>query len=126
MRRALLRERHSGPPPAVDAWVATRPLQNADAPLTPFAMPEYRLAARAEADQLEADAEAFAAGARTNVQRATNYVLGVVLFAVALFFAGMSTKLRERRLQVVLLALGATVFLGTVVWLATLPVSISV
>jgi hypothetical protein len=53
-------------------------------------------------------------------------VLGVVLFAVALFFAGMSTKLRERRLQVVLLALGATVFLGTVVWLATLPVSISV
>jgi hypothetical protein len=112
--------------PAVDAWVATRPLQNADAPLTPFAMPEYRLAARAEADQLEADAEAFAAGARTNVQRATNYVLGVVLFAVALFFAGMSTKLRERRLQVVLLALGATVFLGTVVWLATLPVSISV
>ena len=35
--------------PAVDAWVATRPLQNADAPLTPFAMPQYRVAAQAEA-----------------------------------------------------------------------------
>ena len=41
--------------PAVDAWVATRPLKNPDAPLTPFAMPEYKLAARAEADRLEAD-----------------------------------------------------------------------
>jgi hypothetical protein len=112
--------------PAVTAWIATRPLRNADAPLTPFAMPEYRLAARAEAERLEADAEVLAAKARTNVQRATNYVLGVVLFAVALFFAAMSTKLRTRRLQAALLALGATVFLGTVVWLATLPVSISV
>ena len=39
--------------PAVDAWVATRPLKNPDAPLTPFAMPEYELAANVEADRLE-------------------------------------------------------------------------
>ena len=32
--------------PAVNAWVATRPLRNEDAPLAPFAMPEYRLEAR--------------------------------------------------------------------------------
>jgi len=31
--------------PAVDAWIATRPLVNPNAPLTPFAMPEYRLQA---------------------------------------------------------------------------------
>jgi hypothetical protein len=112
--------------PAVTAWIATRPLRNADAPLTPFAMPEYRRAARAEAERLEANAEVLAAKARTDVQRATNYVLAVVLFAVALFFAGMSTKLRTRRLQAVLLALGSTVFLGTVIWLATLPINVSV
>lgn len=112
--------------PAVNAWIATRPLRNPNAPLSPFAMPQYRLAARAESERLEADAEALSAGARTNVQRATNYVLGVVLFAVALFFAGMSTKLRSRGPQTALLALGTTVFLGTVVWLATLPVSVSV
>jgi hypothetical protein len=105
--------------PAVDAWVATRPLQNADAPLTPFAMPEYRLAAREEA-------EALAAQARTNVQRATNYVLCVVLFAAALFFAGMSAKLRTRRLRAVLLAFGLIVFVGTVIWIATFPVSVSI
>ena len=112
--------------PAVDAWVATRPLQNADAPLTPFAMPEYRLAAREEAEALEAEAEAFSAQARTNVQRATNYVLCVVLFAAALFFAGMSAKLRTRRLRAVLLAFGLVVFTGTVIWIATFPVSVSI
>jgi hypothetical protein len=112
--------------PAVDAWIATRPLRNAKAPLTPFAMPQYKLAARAEADELEADAELFSSKGRTDVQRATNYVLGVVLFAIALFFAGMSTRLRTRRLRVVLLSCGVVVFLGTVAWLATLPISVSV
>jgi hypothetical protein len=112
--------------PAVNAWIATRPLRNHNAPLTPFAMPQYRLAARAEAERLDAHAETLGDSARTNVQRATNYVLGVVLFAVALFFAGMSTKLRARRLQTVLLALGAAIFLGTVIWVATQPISVSI
>jgi hypothetical protein len=89
-------------------------------------MPEYAVAATEEANQLETEAEAFAADARTNVQRATNYVLGVVLFAAALFRAGMSARLRTRRLRVALLAFGIAVFVGTVAWLATFPVSISV
>jgi hypothetical protein len=112
--------------PAVDAWVATRPLRNPDAPLTPFAMPQYRLAASREAARLERDAEAFSAEARTNVQHATNYVLAVVLFATALFFAGMSARLRTRRLRVALLAFGVVVFVGTALWVATSPISVSV
>jgi Domain of unknown function (DUF4337) len=112
--------------PAVEAWVATRPLRNPDAPLTPFAMPEYELAARAEAAELEAEAEEWSARARVNVQRATNYVLGVVLFASALFFAGMSSKLGTRRIQLIMLGMGVAVFLLGVGWLATQPVSFSV
>jgi hypothetical protein len=111
--------------PAVEAWIATRPLRNAAAPLTPFAMPEYKLAARAEADRMQTEADAYSAAGRTDVQRATNYVLAVVMFAVALFFAGMTTKLRARRLQIVLLGLGAAIFIGAVVWLATQPINIS-
>lgn len=42
--------------PAVEAWIASRPLQNPEAPLTPFATPQYRLAARAESERLEAKA----------------------------------------------------------------------
>jgi hypothetical protein len=112
--------------PAVDAWVATRPLRNADAPLTPFAMPEYKLAARAEADRLDAGAELSAASVQRNIQRASNYVLAVVLFAVALFFAGISTRLSAARLRQGAVVLGCLLFLGTVVWIATFPVSVSV
>jgi hypothetical protein len=112
--------------PVADAWIASRPLQNPDAPLTPFAMPEYRVEAREDAARLEAEAEASAAQARTNVQRATNYVLGVVLFAAALFFAGMSARLTSLRLRRTLLAFGVVIFLGTVIWIATFPVSLSV
>ena len=84
------------------------------------------MAARAKADRLETTADAYSAKGRTDVQRATNYVLGVVLFAVALFFAGISTKLRARRLQIVLLGLGTAIALGAIVWLATQPINVAV
>ena len=45
--------------PAFQAWVATRPRFNRSAPLSPFAMPEYKLAATEKADDLEAKAAAF-------------------------------------------------------------------
>ena len=112
--------------PAVEAWFATRPLRNPNAPLTPFAMPQYRLAAAAEAERLDAEAEVSSATVRNNIQRASNYVLGVVLFAVSLFFAGMSTKLSDPRLRKTTLALGCILFVGTVIWIATFPVSVSV
>jgi hypothetical protein len=111
---------------AFDAWIATRPLQREGAPPTPFAMPQYRLAARAEARRLDLEAEALAAEVRTDIQRASNYVLGVVLFAVALFFAGMSTKLGSRELRISMLAVGWVIFAGTLVWIATSPVSVGI
>ena len=70
--------------------------------------------------------ERLSAQARENVQRATNYVLGVVLFASVLFFAGISTKLSTPLLRRVLLGFGVALFLGAVVWLATFPVSVSI
>jgi hypothetical protein len=112
--------------PAVNAWLATRPLKNSNAPLTPFAMPQYKLAAAAEAKRLDAEAEISSATVRRNIQRASNYILGVVLFSVALFFAGMSTKLSDIRLRKLTLALGFVVFLGTLSWIATSPVSFAV
>jgi hypothetical protein len=112
--------------PAFRAWLATSPYENPDAPLTPFAMPEYRVAARADTERLDRAAEEAAASVATNLQRATNYVLGVVLFAVALFFAGISTKLRTPALRKALLVLGSLLFTGTVAWIATFPVNVSV
>ncbi len=112
--------------PAFDAWTATAPLTNPDAPPTPFAMDEYRLESQQQAEELDARAEASAAEVRANIQRASNYVLTVVLYAVALFFAGMSTRVNAPRLRWVLTIAGCAVFLGTLGWIATFPVSIAV
>jgi hypothetical protein len=111
--------------PAVEAWIATQPLRNPDAPLTPFAMPEYVLAAREEAQRQDEITEVKSAEVRRNIQRQSNYVLGVVLFATALFFAGMSTRVSTRALRLTILGLGVALFVGTVVWIATFPVSVS-
>jgi hypothetical protein len=110
--------------PAVAAWIATHPLSNAKAPLTPFAMPNYRLAAAEQAERLQAAAEAAAAQASQDIQRANNYVLAVVLFSAALFFGGISTRLQRPRPRAVLLGVGCAVLVGTLVWVATFPLSI--
>ena len=89
-------------------------------------MDEYQVASRDEADRLDAAAEASAAEVRLDIQRASNYVLTVVLYAVVLFFAGMSTRLRDRRLRWVMTLTGCAVLLGALAWIATFPVSLAV
>jgi ferric-dicitrate binding protein FerR (iron transport regulator) len=112
--------------PAFEAWLATDPLSSPEAPPTPFAMDEYAPAARTEAEQLDEQSEVLSAVVRRNIQRAANYVLAVVLFAVALFFAGMSTKLRGQGTRLTMLVVGCLIFLGAASWIATFPVSFSV
>jgi hypothetical protein len=110
--------------PAFDAWMATDPRTNPDAPLTPFEMPEYSLAEGEKAVRLNDEATAFTDASAEANRRADDYMLAVVLFASCLFFAGMSTKLRSSRQREVLLVLGSVVFVVTVVWIATLPISV--
>jgi hypothetical protein len=112
--------------PAFAAWVATKPRTNPQAPLSPFAMPQYKLAATAASDRLEAQAGAFSQRAGGFIQRADNYALAGVLFAASLFFAGISTRLRSRTPRTIVLGLGYTLFLSSVIWIATFPVSLSV
>jgi hypothetical protein len=112
--------------PAFEAWVATKPRKNPSAPLSPFAMPQYKLAANATSDRLEVKAAAASQRAGSFIQRADDYSLAVVLFASSLFFAGISTRLRSSSTRMVILGLGCALFLGSVIWIATFPVSLSV
>ena len=111
--------------PAFEAWLATRPRKNPDAPLSPFAMPQYRQAASAQADRLEQEAAVDSEDVKRFIQRADNYMLAVVLFAMALFFAALSMRMRSRGTRVALIGFGYVAFGGAVVWLATFPVNIS-
>jgi hypothetical protein len=112
--------------PAFNAWLKTNPFSHPTAPESPFAMTQYVVAADQQAAQLTATADGTAETAKVDVQRATNYVLGVVLFAVALFFAGVSPKLSRQRLRIGILAVGIVVFMSAAIWIATFPVSFSI
>lgn len=102
-------------------WLEERPLVNADAPATPFEMPEYaipELAAAAEADD-RADAK-FAEALRNN-QRGDNYTVLTVAFATVLFFGALSGRMRTLRAQWAFLILGWVGFLVASSLLLTFP-----
>ena len=112
--------------PAFAAWIAVHPLTDPDAPPTPFAMKEYQVAAQDEAAKLDAASEASAAEVRLDIERSSRYVLTVVLYAVVLFFAGMSTRLRDRRLRWAMTGAGCLVLVLALGWIATFPISLVV
>ena len=106
--------------PAFDAWLAKAPAGSIPDG-TPFALPQYRLAATEKADRLEAEAAAlFDEGTEAN-QIGDNFVLAAVLFASVLFFAGLAGTFDSARAQIFLLVLGGVMLvIGTVIVL-TLP-----
>jgi hypothetical protein len=108
--------------PAVDAWLKTQPFVDPAAPPTPFVLPEYSLAADAEAARLEQKADDSAKAARDANQLADNYVLTAVLFALVLFFAAISDRARGRRIRLILFGFAAAGLVATIGVLATFPV----
>lgn len=110
--------------PAVDAWIATRPLIDPDAPATPFEMDEYRLATAERSAELVAEAEDLSATARQANQRSDNYVLTAVALALALFFAGIATRVRRLRTKRFLVVLSVATLAGSAVVLLFSPVTI--
>ena len=110
--------------PAFAAWLATHPLTNRAAPETPFAMPQYRLAAQTAAQRQEANAAASSNDSKDANERANDYMLATVLFACALFFAGISSKLQTEGARTWVLGLGCVLFVGTVIYLVTLPAQV--
>lgn len=108
--------------PAVDAWLATEPMTNDDAPKTPFLMEEYVVAQRVEAQRLAVVADEKATAARTANQNGDNYVLTMVLFASVLFFAGVSSKMNRPRNRQIILGFGIVTLTVGVAILTTLPI----
>lgn len=96
--------------PAVEAWLATEPLQNPDAPPSPFAMTEYVSAAQVESDRLLTVAELKFQEARQANQTSDNYVLLTVMFASVLFFCGISTNFERFLIRTALLVFAIIIF----------------
>jgi hypothetical protein len=108
--------------PAVEAWIATEPLKNPQAPSSPFAMAEYTSAAQDEADRLLGVAEQRLEEAQAANQTSDNYVLLTVMFASVLFFGGISTKFDMFKIRAALIAFAFLIFAAGIVILATYPI----
>ncbi len=107
---------------ASDAWIATDPRQNPDAPLSPFAMPEYQLAQNQQAAELRQVADEEMALADHADDVSDRYVLLTVIFASVLFFGGISGKFQSKSVDVAMLALASLVFLVGLTILVTFPI----
>lgn len=106
---------------ATDAWLATDPLHNPNAPRSPFDMPEYVLPEKAQAAQLEAQAkEAFETANDAN-EKGDEYVLYTIIFAAVLFLGGISGKFQWRVIDALLLAMATITFVVGLVILISSP-----
>jgi hypothetical protein len=107
---------------ATDVWLALNPLNNPDAPASPFEMEEYRLPEEAKAQEYEELAVQKTQEADMANQRSDDYVLLTVIFAMALFFGGISGRFQWRVIDASILIMGALVMLYGVRHLLNLPI----
>ena len=105
-------------------WVDLEPLDDPDAPASPFETDEYVLESDIEAETLRERADDLAVEAAEANQTGDDYTLTTVIYAVVLLLAALSTKVRQARTETLLLGFAAAVFVGTTIVILTFPVAI--
>ena len=107
--------------PSFNAWQATDPAHNPDAPPGPAYMPQYVIPqdAVAKASDDEADA-AFAEGAEAGAT-ADKYIRATVFLATVLFLVGISGHFPIRAARVGLICAGGSILIFAVIQLLGLP-----
>jgi hypothetical protein len=102
---------------AFDAWRATHPETNPDAPKGPTYMPQYHSPGLAESATLDKRAdETFADGSDAG-KTSDEYVRVTVFLASVLFLVGISTQFRLRGARFALVGVGAAMLLVSLVQL---------
>jgi len=106
---------------AFDAWRATKPETNPNAPRGPTYMPQYRQPGLREAAVLDRQAdEAFASGEDAGT-KSDKYIRTTVFLASVLFLVGISTRFPLRGGRYALVGLGAVLLVISFVLLLQLP-----
>lgn len=106
---------------AFDAWIATRPATNPNAPPGPTYMREYKQPEAARAAALDARAdEEYREGAK-NGGNADDYVRATVYLATVLFLVGISGHFRLRAARYGLVVVGVVILAVAIATLSTLP-----
>jgi hypothetical protein len=95
---------------AFEAWLATRPFENANAPAHPFVTNLYQPRLLAEAGQAEAESQRLWQEAGDAGRTGRSYVLVTVLLASALFCSGTAAKFDKLWIRRTVLAVGLAAF----------------
>jgi hypothetical protein len=106
---------------AFDAWLATHPLTNPNAPPGPSYMPQYRISQQAQARALDAQADAAFSRGQTSAGRSDKYVRVTVFLATVLFTVGISSHFPVRSGRYVLLGVAVVLLSVALVELLSLP-----
>jgi hypothetical protein len=106
---------------AFNAWMATDPLHNPDAPPGPTYMPQYHLPQQAQADALDNESAAkFQEGNQAGLT-SDNYVRITVLLAVVLFLVGIGTSFKLKGARYALIAFGGLLLVVSLVLIVQQP-----
>jgi len=106
---------------AFNAWLATRPMHNPNAPPGPTYMPQYKLAPQTIATALDHRASAaFASGARSG-SVSDNYVKITVFLAAVLFLVGIGSNFQLNRVRYALVVFGSVLLIVSIVLIIRQP-----
>ncbi|MGZ4608681.1 MAG: hypothetical protein ACXV2H_00325 [Actinomycetes bacterium] len=106
---------------AFQAWRATRPETNLDAPPGPTYMPQYKQPEQAKAVRLDRRAETVSRDGEHSGSVADNYVRITVLLAAVLFLIGIGTTFKLRQVRYGLASVGGLLMVAAVVLIAQQP-----
>jgi len=106
---------------AFDAWLATKPFTNPDAPSGPQTMPQYKPAGEAASRRLDAAADAFYAEGQDAAENSDSYIRTTVILASVLFLVGISSHFAIRATRLVLIGFGAALLAFAAVQIIILP-----
>jgi hypothetical protein len=104
---------------AFDAWMATDPLNNPDAPPGPTYMPQYRLAEQTKAEELDREAAA-AAGHHAGVV-GDDYIRITVFLAAVLFLVGIGSTFKLHTIRYALIGVGSLLLILATVLILQQP-----
>jgi hypothetical protein len=106
---------------AFNAWMKTHPFTNPNAPKGPTYMPEYRQPELAQANRLDAVADAHYALGETAGGNSDGYVRTTVYLATVLFLVGISGHFRVRAARLGLIGIGGVILVFSSVLLLLAP-----
>jgi hypothetical protein len=106
---------------AFNAWLATHPFTNPDAPPGPTYMPQYVQPELTQANLLDARADHYYALGETAANNSDGYIRTTVYLASVLFLVGISGHFRLRGARTAVIAVGGVILAFCVVLLILAP-----